>query len=138
MRRRSIILLVFASAFCLAACGSNPVAPVPEGEGIVIYRDINFEGGSQALNGDERNLEEREGPCRRDSGDGDSVPTWGDCLSSVRINPGWTATFYVDDSWRGGSFTVTADVSNLNTVAGPCRGGGFSDCISSIRVSRVQ
>ena len=116
----------------------EPLAPVvPEGEGIVIYRDINFQAAAQAFNSDQKDLDAVDGACRRDDGE-NSTPNWGDCISSVRVNPGWMATFYVDDSWRGPSFTASEDVSNFNTISGPCRGGGFNDCISSIRISKVR
>ena len=139
LRPRRAIAAILSTLLCGLACeGESPLAPVPEGEGIVIYRDINFQGTAQALNADQEDLEELEGACARDDGNGNTVPSWGDCISSVRVFPGWTATFYVDDNWRGRSFTASEDVSNLNTLSGPCRGGGFNDCISSIRIAKVR
>lgn len=138
--RRTIAAALFAIVFMLACEGESPLAPVPQGEGIVIYRDINFQGLAQAFNTDQKDLEDLDGACGGgDDGDGNTtIATWGDCISSVRVNPGWTATFYVDDSWQGRSFTASQDMPNLNTIPGPCRGGGFNDCISSIRISKVQ
>jgi hypothetical protein len=136
-RKRTIAAVVSGALFVLA-CEESPLAPVvPEGEGIVIYRDINFQAAAQAFNSDQKDLDAVDGACRRDDGE-NSTPNWGDCISSVRVNPGWMATFYVDDSWRGPSFTASEDVSNFNTISGPCRGGGFNDCISSIRISKVR
>jgi hypothetical protein len=116
------------------ACGPDfPTAPVPEGEGIIIYRDINFLGSSQSLNRDVEDLNFLDGPCQIDFST--NVFRWDDCISSVRVNPGWTATLYEDPESRGGSFTITADSPNLTTVPGPCR-NNFNDCVSSIRISR--
>lgn len=139
LRPGGAIAAILSTILCGLACeGESPLAPVPEGEGIVIFRDINFQGTAQAFNTDQKDLEDVEGACGRDDGDGNTVPSWGDCISSVRVYPGWTATFYVDDEWRGRSFTASEDVSNFNTISGPCRGGGFNDCISSIRVSKAK
>ena len=66
----------------LMACGSSPLAPVPEGEGIIIYENLNYGGASEPLNMDIGNLESLEGPCNKTLDGGERVPIWGDCISS--------------------------------------------------------
>jgi hypothetical protein len=63
------------------------------------------------------------------------VPTWGDCMSSLRVEAGWSATLYRDREFKGASVTVTENVANLTALPGPCA-GSFNDCVSSIRVAR--
>jgi hypothetical protein len=119
----------------LAACGSDFIAlgPTPPDQGIVIYIHADFAGSSQALNVDVRDLTKAEGPCS--SGAEGEVPSWGKCVSSVRVFPGWSATFYRDEDFKGRSLTVTTDIPNLRNLPGPCD-GSFNDCVRSIRVTR--
>ena len=56
-------------------------------------------------------------------------------MSSVRVFPGWSATLYRDEDFKGRSITVTSDTLNLRTLPGPCD-GSFNDCVTSIRVTR--
>jgi hypothetical protein len=63
------------------------------------------------------------------------VPSWSKCVSSVRVFPGWSATLYRDEDFKGRSITVTSDTLNLRTLPGPCD-GSFNDCVTSIRVTR--
>ena len=102
------------------ACGASPTAPVPEGEGIIILRDLNLLSYSQAVNRDVEDLHELDGPCEIDTSTitgGTSVhASWDDCISSVRVNPGWTATFYEDPGFRGRSFAI--GVQSLGWMTG--------------------
>lgn len=102
--------VAMAVAVWAAACQS-PVAPVPEGEGIVIYVDTNYAGEWERLNTHVKDLEFLDGPCQRTSADGEILPSWGDCISSVRVNPGWTATLYQHDSFKGQNFTLSTDAT---------------------------
>jgi hypothetical protein len=121
----------------VTACGGlSPLGPTPQGEGIVIFIHADYGGTSQAVNVDVPDLERVEGPCDKHR-DEDSQPTWGDCVSSVRVHPGWSATFYRDREFRGQSVTISADTPNLRTVSGPCD-GSFNDCVSSIRIARTN
>jgi hypothetical protein len=52
------------------------------------------------------------------------------------LPPGWHATIYKDDSFRGQSVETTSDLPNLQLVAGSCDDDGLNDCVSSIRVRR--
>ena len=64
------------------------------------------------------------------------TPTWDDCISSVKVMPGWSATLYRDTNYKGASVTITSDTPNLKALAG-CGKDGFNDCVSSIRVARA-
>ena len=128
---RWAVLLVLV----LPACESRiePLGPTPPGEGIAIFIHASFVGSSQSLNADVPDLGKVEGPCT--SGEEGAVPTWSDCMSSLRVEPGWTATLFRDRDFKGASVTVTANVANLTALPGPCA-GSFNDCVSSVRVAR--
>ena len=120
----------------LAGCSDSDltiIGPTPPGEGIVIFLHADFVGASQAINVDVRDLTRVQGPCS--SGNEGEVPSWGKCVSSVRVLPGWSATLYRDDDFKGRSVTLTADTPNLRTLPGPCN-DTFNDCVTSIRVTR--
>jgi Peptidase inhibitor family I36 len=122
---------------CLAAaCASDVVSlgPTPAGEGIVIYLHADFAGPSQSLNVDVPDLGKVEGACS--GGDEGETPSWSDCVSSVKVMPGWTATLYRDKNYKGASVAVTADAPSLRDLRGPCDKDSFNDCVSSIRVAR--
>lgn len=98
----------------LAACTDSDLVilgPTPPDEGIVIFLHADFVGSSQALNVDVRDLTKVQGPCS--SGAEGEVPSWGKCVSSVRVLPGWSATLYRDDDFEGRSVTLTGDTPNL-------------------------
>ena len=120
----------------LAGCeGSDLITlgPTPPDQGIVIYIHADFAGPSQAIDVDVRDLTRAQGPCS--NGEEGEVPSWGKCVSSVRVLPGWSATLYRDEDFKGRSVTVTSDTPDLRNLPGPCD-GGFNDCIRSIRVAR--
>jgi hypothetical protein len=120
---------------CAAGCAAIPaLGPTPAGEGIVIYVHADFAGPSQAMNVDVADLGKVQGSCS--SGAEGETPTWADCVSSVKVMPGWSATLYRDPNYKGVSVTVTADTPNLKDLPGSCGKDGFNDCVSSIRVSR--
>lgn len=121
-------------AFVLAGCGSIPsLGPTPADQGIVIYVHADFAGPAQALNVDVPDLGKVQGSCS--SGAEGEVPTWADCISSVKVLAGWSATLYRDANYKGASVTITSDTPNLRDLSGPCS-NGFNDCVSSIRVAR--
>ena len=126
---------LFVLSLLVPGC-TEPLAvlgPTPVGEGITLYIHADFAGASQALNVDVGNLEEIEGPCTE--GEEGEEPTWSDCVSSVRVVPGWRVTLYRDSDFRGQNITLTADTPNFRMLPGPCD-GSFNDCVSSIRVSK--
>lgn len=126
LRRLWVVLL-------LGACG-YPMEPTG---GIVVYVDDNFRGDSKTFSEDVQDLEREMGGCGGSSYPNYESPDWGDCISSVRVLPGWQVTVYEDDRYRGQSVTFTADVANLEQVVGPNE-GHFGDCISSLRISRTN
>ena len=119
----------------LGGCGSDLVilGPTPADRGIVIFIHADFTGSSQAIDVDVRDLIKAQGPCS--SGAEGEQPSWGQCVSSVRVMPGWAATLYRDEDFKGRSVTVTADTPDLRRLPGPCD-GGFNDCVRSIRVRK--
>lgn len=126
-----------------AACGSDlPTAPSELTAGIVVYEHPNYRGHWAHFTNDVSDLKDVDGPCYTSVGydlyDGSDIESrWNDCISSVRIAPGWRATLFGDANYRGGQLQVTSDIPDLKLVRGSC-GSGLNDCISSIRVSRAQ
>jgi hypothetical protein len=113
------------------ACGGHPTEPtVPFGKGVSLYVDSLYRGKSVTLGGDVADLSKLDGQC---GGSDDTPSTFDDCVSSLRIPSGWSATVYRDRKFSGASATYTADVPDLDVVTGPCK-PGFNDCISSIRL----
>lgn len=133
--RPFLILMGVVVALGLAGCGTGITAlgPTPADQGIVIYMHAGFAGPAQALNVDVPNLGNVQGSCS--SGAEGETPSWANCVSSVKVLPGWTATLYRDPKYKGSSITLTADTPNLHDVSGPCD-HTFNDCVSSIRVAR--
>ena len=133
---------VLASVALFAGCQSSlPTAPAELTSGIVIFEHSNYMGASAHVTEDLKNLEDFKGPCiKTDSsgppGTSTSKEVWGDCISSIRVAPGWRATVYRDDGYDGDRLDVTSDIPNLQLVSGDCSKGGFNDCISSIRLIR--
>ena len=119
----------------LAGCGSDmtTLGPTPVDQGIVIYIHADFRGSSQGIVADVHDLRKTEGPCSR--GEEGEKPSWRECVSSVRVFPGWSATFYRDEDFKGRSMTIASDTPNLSILSGPCD-GTFNDCVRSIRVTR--
>jgi len=132
---RALRVCVAVLSFLLARCGEDlaVLGPTPPGEGIIIFIHVDFAGSSQAINVDVRDLQKTEGPCS--SGGEGETPSWRKCVSSVRVFPGWTATLYRDEDFKGQSVTLTADVPNLRELPGPCD-GSFNDCARSIKVTK--
>ncbi|OLE61619.1 MAG: hypothetical protein AUG74_15210 [Bacteroidetes bacterium 13_1_20CM_4_60_6] len=135
IKLRPLVVSAFVVFALLVACGGIPsLGPTPADEGIVIYLHASFAGPSQAINVDVRDLGKVQGPCT--SGQEGETPTWNDCVSSVRVLPGWSATLYEDPNYKGRSVTLTSDAPDLTDLQGPCRNRTFNDCASSLRVAR--
>jgi Peptidase inhibitor family I36 len=135
--RRAAVYAGVVLLVSLSACSDKlrTLGPTPSGEGITIYIHADFAGSSQSVNVDVGDLNKVEGPCAQGSSEEPAAPTWSDCISSVRVNAGWSATLYRDREFKGNSVVLTADAPNLRELSGPCK-GSFNDCVSSIRVSR--
>ena len=134
MRPSGRILLAAIPVFLLSACGGpTPLGPEPLDQGIVIFMHSGFRGTSQHIAADLADLTRVQGPCGTTESESDR--TWNDCISSVRVLPGWTATLYGDKDFRGASVELTEDMADLSARAGSCS-GSYDDCVSSIRVRR--
>jgi hypothetical protein len=124
----------------LAGCEKSlPTAPSDWSTGIIIYEHANYLGGSSLVDNDITNLNDYEGPCVETTSDGqggsNTNHTWRNCISSIRVAlGGWKAIVYTDTNYKGKSYEVTSDISNLQLVAGDCDHDGFNDCIESIRI----
>lgn len=130
--RRWLLGAVVAVASLVTGC-QPPAEPSGPAEGIVIYMDANYSGKSLPVSISAWDLGDYSGPCfpygtvTRGS--------WNDCISSIRVAPGWQAVIYEDWHYGGERTTLKADVPDLGKVAGPCD-GNWNDCISSILVAR--
>jgi peptidase inhibitor family I36/beta/gamma crystallin len=82
------------------------------GSPVMIFSDVNFQGMSRAVVGDERFV-------------GDA---WNDKISSIRIAPGYKIQVYVDANFGGGNLVLDRDwTAGGNQMA-------WNDQISSIRI----
>lgn len=129
-------LLLLAGA---AGCETSrlPGAPSDLEAGIVIYEDANYRGASALVTEDVRDLRDVRGPCEHYDSDRGYYYDWNDCISSVKVAPGWRATLYRDDNYRDDELTITADQPNLQLVTQhDCPHDGLNDCVTSIRVRR--
>ena len=129
-----------ALTLALGCQKSLPTAPSELTSGITIYEHANFQGESAHITSDTDDLSNFKGPCEHESSDGQGGSSvsynWSDCISSVRVAPGWRATLYRGTGYRDDSLEITADMPNLQLVAHDCEHDGLNDCVSSIRVSR--
>jgi hypothetical protein len=140
---RRLVYAIGSSLFLLSlACAKHlPTAPSELMTGIVVYEHANFDGASAHITADISDLTSFDGPCV-EADDSPPVRTysysWNDCISSVRVAQGWSATLYRDDGYRDDSVTLTADMPNLQLAQHNCPHGGLNDCITSVRVRRSQ
>jgi hypothetical protein len=140
--RALALLLALLSPSCDQE--SLPAAPSDVTSGVTLYEHANYEGESALVTRSIGNLGDFNGPCALESGGGPptyvstTVFDWNDCISSVRIAPGWRAVVYRDDDYDGDSLEVTGDLPNLLLVRGDCDHDGMNDCISSISVTPPQ
>jgi hypothetical protein len=137
-------------AFCVAAiylalgCDKTlpPAGPLDDQAptGITIYEHAGYSGVSGRLTANVSNLAAYSGGCNEscytDINNFRSCTSyWHDCMSSIKVAPGWKATVYVKPDFQGDSEELTANVPDLGQIAGPCH-GNWNDCVSSIRVGR--
>jgi hypothetical protein len=134
---RSVLLL---SMLLAPGCQKTlPTAPSDILEGIVVYEHADFRGASAHIAEDISDLRDFKGPCVEfdfSGGVSSSTDVWNDCISSIRVAPGWSATLYRDTGYRDDEVIVTNDVANLTAVNHNCPKGGLNDCVSSIRIRR--
>lgn len=132
-----VVLLALGAAACQT---SLPSGPSDLATGITVYEDANYLGRSAHITEDIRDLSDVRGPCEHYISDGTGgryVYDWNDCISSVRVAPGWRATLYRDDGYRDDSLEITSDTPNLQLITQhDCPKDGLNDCVTSIRVRR--
>jgi len=141
--RTRLFVSVIAAAGLALGCEETfpPAGPLDDlaPTGINIYQHADYAGVSAHLTADVSDLSLYSGGCKEVCSYSQYGSTctsyWGDCVSSIKVAPGWKATVCVKSDFGGGSEEFTADVPNLGQIAGPCR-GSWNDCISSIRVRR--
>ena len=130
-------LAAISLSLAVACQQKLPTVPSDLMTGIAIYEHANFQGRSSQVLRDISDLKDVSGPCEHESSDANGTTTyrdWNDCISSLRVAPGWRATVYRDTGYDGQSLDVTEDVPNLQLVPGSCSHDGLNDCISSIQV----
>jgi hypothetical protein len=136
LSRASGLVTVVALAVVFHGCSPTelPMAPTASfTAGIILYEHANFLGNSAHLTGDISDLRDFRGPCIK--GDDASSRDWNDCVSSVRVAPGWRATLYRDPNFSDDALEITEDVANLQLVPRfDCGQNGLNDCVSSVRV----
>ena len=141
-RRVPVASAAVLVSLLLPSCGGQgmlPAAPSDVTAGLTLYEHANYEGGSALLTQSIGDLTDFKGPCEHEVDGYDGTSTtfydWNDCISSIRLAPGWRATVYRDTDYEGDSVVVTGNLSNLQLVAGRCAHDGMNDCISSIRLT---
>lgn len=135
--RTRVYRLGMAIALASLAPGCSPdelpMAPSSLTAGIILYEHANYLGNSAHLTADIPDLRDFRGPCLH--GEDASSRDWNDCVSSVRVAPGWRAILYRDPDYDDDALEITEDVSNLQLVREhDCSHGGLNDCVSSVRV----
>ena len=140
MAGRMLSACGWAVAICIAvfAIGCDetelPMAPSELAQGIIVYEHANFGGNSAHITSDTPDLRKFRGPCVHESKEG-VTRDWNDCISSVRVAPGWRATLYRAPDYDDDSLDITEDVPNLQLVRQhDCPKDGLNDCVSSVRV----
>jgi hypothetical protein len=132
------LAFVVLSAALVYGCAYRelPMAPSVFTEGVILYEHANFLGNSAHITSDVEDLRDFRGPCTHD--DGESVTRdWNDCISSVRVAPGWAATLYRGPDYKDDALEIIADVGNLQLIRQhDCPKDGLNDCVSSVRVRR--
>lgn len=132
------VRLAFVFLLAAACRDSLPTAPTELTAGAIIYQHANFLGPAVLITGEISNLRDFKGPCEQSDGES-SVDSWDDCVSSIRLAPGWRATLYEDSNFKGWAADVGEEnVANYQLVKGPCKHDTFNDCASSLRVFRIR
>ena len=124
-------------AFCAASattCDDSddpifPSAPTSLTSGIAVYEGTNFSGTSAYIDRDAEDLTRYRGPCEESE---DTMRSWDDCVSSIRVAAGVTAVIFVDTGFKGFAVTIDRDVGDLGLIVGPCHRGSMNNCVSLI------
>jgi hypothetical protein len=132
-----LAVAISVAAFAIRCSDEElPMAPSDLATGIVVYEHANFAGNTAHITSDMSDLRDFRGPCVHENQDG-VTRDWNDCISSVRVAPGWRATLYRGTDYRDDELEITEDVPNLQLIRQhDCPEEGLNDCVSSIRVRR--
>ena len=129
-----------AACVLVGSCSSTPTLPWAPSNlttGISIYEFQDYQGTRSHVTEDIPDLDAFGGPCVKITGglEVDTQPVWDDCISSVRVAPGWEAHLYEHPNFGGWDQIVLEDVPDLGEVLGPCHSDrNLDNCVSSIRV----
>ena len=87
--RAVVVLLVQL----LPSCGGKSLPPAPSDvtSGLTVYEHANYLGSSALVTSSIADLKDFEGPCVHGSDNAVDF-SWDDCISAIRIAPGWHAT----------------------------------------------
>ena len=120
----------------LPCCGEKSLPPAPSdvASGLTVYEHAGYLGSTALVTSSIGDLKDFKGPCVHESS-GDVTLDWNDCISAVRIAPGWHATIYRDTDYHGDALDVAGDLPNLQLVLGDCDHDGMNDCVSSIKLT---
>ena len=120
----------------LPCCGGKSLPPAPSdvASGLTVYEHAGYLGSTALVTSSIGDLKDFKGPCVHESS-GDVTLDWNDCISAVRIAPGWHATIYRDTDYHGDALDVAGDLPNLQLVLGDCDHDGMNDCVSSIKLT---
>ena len=142
MKRIARLVLVSLPLALGSSCQQMlPTAPSDLTTGIVIYEFQDYQGRSAHVTEDISDLDNVDGPCLRRTIDGGFTGGvgWDDCISSVKVAPGWEVHLYEHPDFGGWDQIVLEDVPDLGEVLGPCHSPpNLDNCVSSIRVFRRQ
>jgi hypothetical protein len=132
-----LVVAIAMAAFAIRCSDPElPMAPSDLATGIVLYEHANYFGNSAHITSDMPDLRDFRGPCVHENDDG-VTRDWNDCVSSVRVAPGWRATLYRGTNYGDDALEITEDVPNLQLVRQhDCPNEGLNDCVSSVRVRR--
>ena len=137
-QQRRLVAVILALGLMSACDRDSPTRPSLTG-GVTLYEHPDYRGASYMLTHDDANLDTERGPCRATTNPA-AGRSWDECVSAISVAEGWRAVVFEDDNYSGRSRTFTANVANLRgEMGGPdsCD-GGWNDCISSLRVSRID
>ena len=153
--RHTGLAVCFGVALLLSACEYLPTAPSSLTAGVAIFAGHNFTGASALITKSYSDLDEVDGgPCTAvdtavivlgalfgEIGSA-SKETWDDCISSVKVAPGWRVMIYEHPDFKGKSLELTADSDlalcpaggELGACAASPVAALLDDEVSSVRV----
>ena len=114
-----LVLVSLPLAFGPSCQQMLPTAPSDLTTGIVIYEFQDYQGRSAHVTEDIRELDDIDGPCFSTDVSGTSSTVdidFNDCVSSVRVAPGWRAHLYEHPNFGGWDQIVLEDVPDLGVT----------------------